>query len=122
MSKTSTFPLAVVFHSDWGVSTGTGIAGGIDSVIEKDLTGKPVVRGTVLTGVIREQAGIAAQALDDGKDYGPWTRFAGDLFGPGADDDGETGHDISPGQDRPGRGQRQAEAALRNRGMPGRDK
>ena len=89
MSKTSTFPLAVVFHSDWGVSTGTGIAGGIDSVIEKDLTGKPVVRGTVLTGVIREQAVIAAQALDDGKDYGPWTRFAGDLFGPGADDDGE---------------------------------
>lgn len=89
MSKTNAFPLTVVFHSDWGVSTGTGIAGGIDSVIEKDRTGNPVVRGTVLTGVIREQAVIAAQALDDGKDNGPWTRFAGDLFGPEADDDGK---------------------------------
>ena len=77
MSKTNAFPLTVVFHSDWGVSTGTSIAGGIDSVIEKDQTGKPVVRGTVLTGVIREQTVIAAQALDDGKDNGPWTRFAG---------------------------------------------
>ena len=89
MSKTNAFPLTVVFRSDWGVSTGTGIAGGIDSVIEKDLAGKPVVRGTVLTGVIREQAAIAAQALDDGQDNGPWTRFTGDLFGPGADDDGK---------------------------------
>ena len=53
MSKTNAFPLTVVFHSDWGVTTGTGVAGGIDSVIEKDRTGKPVVRGTVLTGVIR---------------------------------------------------------------------
>ncbi len=90
-----TFPLAVVFRSDWGVSTGIGIAGGVDAVVEKDKPdekdqpGKPVVRGTVLTGVVREQAAIAASALDDGKDNGPWTRFAGDLFGPGPDADGK---------------------------------
>ena len=85
---THTLPLAVVFRSAWGVSTGTGIAGGVDSIVEKDAAGRPVVRGTVLTGVIRERAVTAAQALDDGATDGPWSRFARDLFGPGPDDDG----------------------------------
>ena len=86
---THTLPLAVVFRSAWGVSTGTGIAGGVDSIVEKDAAGRPVVRGTVLTGVIRERAVTAAQALDDGATDGPWSRFARDLFGPGPDDDGQ---------------------------------
>lgn len=75
-----TFPVSVVFHSDWGVSTGVGVVGGVDAAVEKDERGLPVVRGTVLTGVVREQSVLAAQALDGGA-TGPWHDFASDLFG-----------------------------------------
>lgn len=75
-----TFPVSVVFHSDWGVSTGVGVVGGVDAAVEKDERGLPVVRGTVLTGVVREQSVLAAQALD-GNATGPWHKFASDLFG-----------------------------------------
>ena len=75
-----TFPVSVVFHSDWGVSTGVGVVGGVDAAVEKDERGLPVVRGTVLTGVVREQSVLAAQALD-GDATGPWHEFASDLFG-----------------------------------------
>lgn len=89
--------VTIVFTSDWGVSTGVGEAGRTHSTLEKqgDL---PVVRGTVVAGVLREQAMIAARALDaaapapstgrkdsdcSGGDSegGPWTRFAKWLFG-----------------------------------------
>lgn len=89
--------VTIVFTSDWGVSTGVGEAGRTHSTLEKqgDL---PVVRGTVVAGVLREQAMIAARALDatvsapssDRKDSdgsggasegGPWSRFAKWLFG-----------------------------------------
>ena len=89
--------VTIVFTSDWGVSTGVGEAGRTHSTLEKqgDL---PVVRGTVIAGVLREQAMIAARALDaavpasstgrkdsDGSggpsEGGPWTRFAKWLFG-----------------------------------------
>ena len=79
MSAT-TFPVSVVFHSDWGVSTGVGVVGGVDAAVEKDERGLPVVRGTVLAGVVREQSVLAAQALD-GDDTGPWHEFASELFG-----------------------------------------
>ena len=75
-----TFPVSVVFHSDWGVSTGVGVVGGVDAAVEKDERGLPVVRGTVLAGVVREQSVLAAQALDGGAD-GPWHEFASELFG-----------------------------------------
>jgi len=68
-----------VFTSDWGVSTGVGQAGRTHSTIERS-NGKPVVRGTVITGVLREQAMLAAKALDGQKD-GTWTNFALWLFG-----------------------------------------
>lgn len=89
--------VTIVFTSDWGVSTGVGEAGRTHSTLEKqgDL---PVVRGTVVAGVLREQAMIAARALDaavpapstgrkdsDGSggdsEGGPWSRFAKWLFG-----------------------------------------
>ena len=89
--------VTVVFTSDWGVSTGVGEAGRTHSTLEKqgDL---PVVRGTVVAGVLREQAMIAARALDaavpasstgckdsDGSggafEGSPWSRFAKWLFG-----------------------------------------
>ena len=76
-----TFPLSVTFHSDWGVTTGTGMAGGVDSVVEKDERGLPIVRATVLAGVVREQSVLAAQALDDGDPGGSWRAFASALFG-----------------------------------------
>ena len=74
------FPVSVVFHSDWGVSTGVGVVGGVDAAVEKDERGLPVVRGTVLAGVVREQSVLAAQALD-GRADGPWNEFASELFG-----------------------------------------
>ena len=75
-----TFPVSVVFHCDWGVSTGVGVVGGVDAAVEKDERGLPVVRGTVLAGVVREQSVLAAQALDGGA-AGPWHEFASELFG-----------------------------------------
>ena len=79
-SSSTSFPLSVTFHSDWGVTTGTGVAGGVDSVVEKDERGLPIVRATVLAGVVREQSLLAAQALDDGSGRS-WRAFASALFG-----------------------------------------
>ena len=71
--------VTIVFTSDWGVSTGVGQAGRTHSTIER-CGDDPVVRGTVITGVLREQAMLAAKALD-GPDEGKWTSFALWLFG-----------------------------------------
>ena len=71
--------VTIVFTSDWGVSTGVGQAGRTHSTIER-CSDDPVVRGTVITGVLREQAMLAAKALDGQKD-GKWTSFALWLFG-----------------------------------------
>lgn len=71
--------VTIVFTSDWGVSTGVGHAGRTHSTIER-CGDDPVVRGTVITGVLREQAMLAAKALDGQKD-GKWTNFALWLFG-----------------------------------------
>ena len=90
--------VTIVFTSDWGVSTGVGQAGRTHSTIERGSDGQPVVRGTVITGVLREQAFIAARALDSaagtpdasgsrdasgGPDIqkGPWESFTEWLFG-----------------------------------------
>lgn len=74
------YGVEVVFHSDWGVGTGTGVVGGVDAVVETDSRGRPVVRATALTGVVREQAAVAAHALDGGP-QGPWRDLATALFG-----------------------------------------
>ena len=71
--------VTIVFTSDWGVSTGVGQAGRTHSTIER-CGDDPVVRGTVITGVLREQAMLAARALD-GPEEGKWTSFALWLFG-----------------------------------------
>lgn len=71
--------VTIVFTSDWGVSTGVGQAGRTHSIIER-CGDDPVARGTVITGVLREQAMLAAQALD-GPKKGKWTSFALWLFG-----------------------------------------
>ena len=78
-SPTESGHVTIVFTSDWGVSTGVGQAGRTHSKIER-LGDDPVVRGTVITGVLREQAMLAAKALDGQKD-GKWTNFALWLFG-----------------------------------------
>lgn len=78
-SPTASGHVTIVFTSDWGVSTGVGQAGRTHSTIERS-DNKPVVRGTVITGVLREQAMLAAKALDGQKD-GKWTSFALWLFG-----------------------------------------
>ena len=78
-SPTASGHVTIVVTSDWGVSTGVGQAGRTHSTIER-CGDDPVVRGTVITGVLREQAMLAAKALDGQKD-GTWTNFALWLFG-----------------------------------------
>ena len=75
--------VTIVFTSDWGVSTGVGQAGRMHSTIERGSNGHPVVRGTVVAGVLREQAMLAAKALDGPDEKSPkkWTSFALWLFG-----------------------------------------
>lgn len=74
--------VTIAFTSDWGVSTGVGQAGRTHSTIER-CGDDPVVRGTVITGVLREQAILAAKALDGPDEEAPqnWTNFALWLFG-----------------------------------------
>ena len=84
--------VTIVFTSDWGVSTGVGHAGRTHSTIER-CGDDPVVRGTVITGVLREQAMLAANALDGSKE-GKWTNFALWLFGQ--DPDGKQGSTPHP--------------------------
>ena len=75
--------VTIVFTSDWGVSTGVGQAGRTHSTIER-CGDDTVVRGTVITGVLREQAMLAAKALDgptEENKKGKWTSFALWLFG-----------------------------------------
>ena len=82
-SPTASGHMTIVFTSDWGVSTGVGQAGRTHSTIER-CGDDPVVRGTVITGVLREQAMLAAKALDGPtkeNDEGKWTNFALWLFG-----------------------------------------
>ena len=73
--------LRLTLTSDWGVATGAGVAGGVDAVIERGGDGRPVVRGTVITGLMREQALNAAHALDGARPDGPWAALATTLFG-----------------------------------------
>ncbi len=91
-SPTVSGHVTIVFTSDWGVSTGVGQAGRTHSTIERS-GDDPVVRGTVITGVLREQAMLAARALDGQKD-GKWTSFALWLFGQ--DPDGKQGSTPHP--------------------------
>lgn len=78
---THSFPIDIAIDSDWGVATGVGVVGGIDSVIERDAQGCPVLRGTALTGILRENAQIAALALDEGDPSGPWSSLCARIFG-----------------------------------------
>ena len=82
-SPTASGHVTIVFTSDWGVSTGVGHAGRTHSTIER-FGDDPVVRGTVITGVLREQAMLAAKALDGQKEE-KWTSFARWLFGQDPD-------------------------------------
>ena len=81
-SPTASGHLTIVFTSDWGVSTGVGHAGRTHSTIER-CGDDPVVRGTVITGVLREQAMVAAEAFDRamGSSGEHWKEFALWLFG-----------------------------------------
>ena len=85
-SPTASGHVTIVFTSDWGVSTGVGHAGRTHSTIER-CGDDPVVRGTVITGVLREQAMLAAKALDrtTGSSGTHWKDFALWLFGQDPD-------------------------------------
>ena len=89
-SPTASGHVTIVFTSDWGVSTGVGQAGRTHSTIER-CGDDPVVRGTVITGVLREQAMVAAEAFDRamGSSGEHWKEFALWLFGQ--DPDGKRG-------------------------------
>lgn len=78
---TRSFPITIDIDSDWGVTTGAGVVGGIDSVIERDSSGRPVLRGTVLAGILRENAQVVALALDEGDPDSPWSHLCTRVFG-----------------------------------------
>lgn len=109
----NSIPVTIRFTSDWGVGTGVGYAGGANSVVEVDENNQPVVRGTAVTGVIREQALIVARALDGGR-KGKWHDFIGSLFG-GAPNFGDTDEDCD--RDDP-RGQRDNPNATTDQTIP----
>ena len=46
MTSAAGFSLRLRLTTDWGVSTGIGLAGGVDAAVEKDSQGRPVIRGT----------------------------------------------------------------------------
>ena len=94
-SPTASGHVTIVFTSDWGVSTGVGHAGRTHSTIER-CGDDPVVRGTVITGVLREQAMVAAEAFDRamGSSGEHWKEFALWLFGQ--DPDGKRGSTPHP--------------------------
>lgn len=101
-AQSPTLTLRLTLTSDWGVETGTGIAGGVDAVIEREARsgGRPIIRGTVITGILREQALNAAHALDGGEPHGRWHQFALALFGTG-DQPRPTSHDRLTSPDHP---------------------
>ena len=93
-SPTASGHVTIVFTSDWGVSTGVGQAGRTHSTIER-CGDDPVVCGTVITGVLREQAMVAAEAFDRamGSSGEHWKEFALWLFGQDPDSEpGSTPH------------------------------
>ncbi len=94
-SPTASGHVTIVFTSDWGVSTGVGHAGRTHSTIER-CGNDPVVRGTVIAGVLREQAMVAAEAFDRamGSSGKHWKEFALWLFGQ--DPDGKRGSTPHP--------------------------
>ena len=94
-SPTASGHVTIVFTSDWGVSTGVGQAGRTHSTIER-CGDDPVVRGTVIAGVLREQAMVAAEAFDRamGSSGKHWKEFALWLFGQ--DPDGKRGSTPHP--------------------------
>lgn len=85
MKFSERFTVSVDFHSDWIIGTGTGRHGGIDSVVARDPRGLPLVRGTGLKGVLRDQAQQLALILDstpqDVPGHGTWLGVVDQIFG-----------------------------------------
>lgn len=95
-------PISIHFTTNWGVSTGEGSRGIVNSTVETDAKGYPLVRATVLTGIMREQAEVVARALDSGaKPDGSaqqWQTFVAGLFGSRGRAAGGSGEDAAPSE------------------------
>lgn len=79
-------PFIVSVLSDWALSSGVGITGGVDSTVRRSADGRPYVTGTEMTGLLRAAAEDVALALDSvGKaaqsPASTWRRWVNDLFG-----------------------------------------
>ncbi len=59
------FEVSVEFESDWHIGTGAGRHHQIDQTIVRDWDGYPYLPAKTLVGVLRDQAEIAASALDE---------------------------------------------------------
>lgn len=73
--------LRITTESDWHIGSGAGVSGGTDALIQRDRDGLPVIPGSTLTGILREAAEMAAEALDEDTDATAWSELAGWLFG-----------------------------------------
>src|SRR5437868_2867375 len=52
MAFTLTFEIAL--HSDYHISAGHGLGARVDSALLRDVDGVPVIRGTTVTGLLRD--------------------------------------------------------------------
>ncbi|WP_175954426.1 RAMP superfamily CRISPR-associated protein [Schaalia sp. Marseille-Q2122] len=95
-------PIRIHFTTNWGVATGEGSRGIVNSTVETDAKGYPLVRATVLTGIMREQAEVVARALDSGAEpdgsEGQWQTFVARLFGSRGRAAGGSGEDAAPSE------------------------
>ncbi|RRC95053.1 CRISPR-associated protein Cmr3 [Schaalia canis] len=100
-------PIRIQFTTNWGVATGEGSRGIVNSTVETDAKGYPLVRATVLTGIMREQAEVVARALDGGGEPDgagrdeaaqQWQTFVAGLFGSRGRAAGGSGEDAAPSE------------------------
>ena len=81
MSAKLVIPLEIRMESDWAIGSGTGRQGSLDSLVERDLWGLPLIPATTLRGMWRDAAETVAYGLDDGDENGPWGQIVDHLFG-----------------------------------------
>ncbi|MBD2023923.1 RAMP superfamily CRISPR-associated protein, partial [Leptolyngbya sp. FACHB-711] len=72
-------------QSDWHIGSGTGRAGDIDRLVQRDKDNLPFIPAKTLTGIWRDACELVALALDEEEDRGhtrpSWQKWVTYLFG-----------------------------------------
>jgi len=102
--STRMLSLTLSTKSDWATGTGHGRHGGVDSVIERDASGLPFVRGKTLVSLLHDEARALAAALDSAETAPhvtdalatPWASWLDHLFGSRPARGGDRTHRLAP--------------------------